>query len=81
VWAARDIITAASLPPTWVAEPPGAVTTDFGDHWLMSTTGALMLVPSIIVPEEYNVLINPAHPSAARITSAVTRQYLHDPRL
>jgi RES domain-containing protein len=81
VWAARDIITAASLPPTWVAEPPGAASTDFGDAWLVSRAGALMLVPSIIVPEEYNVLINPAHPSAARITSAVTRQYLYDPRL
>jgi RES domain-containing protein len=43
--------------------------------------GALMLVPSIIVPEEYNVLINPAHPSTAQLTSAVTRQYIHDPRL
>jgi RES domain-containing protein len=40
-----------------------------------------MLVPSIIVPEEYNVLINPAHPSTARITSKVTRQYVYDPRL
>ena len=81
VWAARDIIAAASLPPTWVAEPPGRASIDFGDAWLMSNAGALMLVPSIIVPEEYNVLINPAHPSAARMSSAVTRQYLYDPRL
>jgi RES domain-containing protein len=81
VWAARKTIAAASLPPTWVAEPPGSESIDFGDDWLSSNAGALMLVPSIIVPEEYNVLINPAHLSAAKITSKVTRQYLYDPRL
>jgi RES domain-containing protein len=81
VWAARKTVGAASLPATWVAEPPGATSIDFGDAWLRSGAGALMLVPSIIVPEEYNVLINPAHPSTAQLTSAVTRQYIYDPRL
>ncbi len=81
VWAQRQTVEAASLPPAWVAEPPGAASIDFGDAWLRSGAGALLLVPSIIVPEEYNVLINPAHPSTVRITSAVTRQYIYDPRL
>ena len=81
IWAARKTIKASSLPATWVAEPPGTTSIDLGDAWLISNAGALMLVPSIIVPEEYNVLINPAHPSAAQITSAVTRQYIYDPRL
>jgi RES domain-containing protein len=81
VWADRQTVEAASLPPTWVAEPPGAASVDFGDAWLRSGAGALLLVPSIIVPDEYNVLINPAHPSTARITSAVARQYIYDPRL
>lgn len=81
VWAARESISAASLPPTWLAEPPGATSIDFGNAWLRSKIGALLLVPSIIVPEEYNVMINPAHPSAAQMTSAVTRQYIYDPRL
>jgi RES domain-containing protein len=31
VWAARETITAASLPATWVAQPPGATSIDFGD--------------------------------------------------
>jgi RES domain-containing protein len=81
VWAGRETVEAASLPPAWVAEPPGAASIDFGDAWLRSGAGALMLVPSIIVPEEYNVLINPAHPSTAQLTSKVTRQYIYDPRL
>lgn len=81
VWAARETVEAASLPATWVAEPPGAASIDFGDAWLRSGAGALLLVPSIIVPEEYNVLINPAHPSTAKLTAAVARQYIYDPRL
>lgn len=81
VWAARKTIQAASLPATWLSEPPGSASLDIGDDWLRSNAGALLLVPSIIVPEEYNVLINPNHPSAARIGSAVTRQYICDPRL
>jgi hypothetical protein len=31
--------------------------------------------------EEYNLLINPAHPASRKITAAVTRQYIYDPRL
>lgn len=81
VWDARKTIKAASLPATWASEPPGSTSLDIGDDWLRSNAGALLLVPSIIVPEEYNVLINPNHPSAAQITSAVIRQYVYDPRL
>jgi hypothetical protein len=33
------------------------------------------------VPEEENVLINPAHPDAARISAVKVRRWLYDPRL
>lgn len=81
VWKKREIITAADLPPTWLAEPPGATTIDLGDKWLQSVSTPLLLVPSVIVPEEYNVLINPAHRACAQITAEVVRQYIYDPRL
>lgn len=81
VWNKREIIQASELPPTWSAEPPGSTTIDFGDEWLANGTAALLLVPSVIVPEEYNVLINPQHPDARRIQSSVLRQYIYDPRL
>ncbi|WP_373924971.1 RES family NAD+ phosphorylase [Duganella vulcania] len=41
----------------------------------------MLLVPSVIVPEEYNVLINPLHPDTSRITAQVLRQFIYDPRL
>lgn len=81
VWKKREIIEASELPPTWLAEPPGSTTIGFGDTWLEKKTAALLLVPSVIVPEEYNVLINPRHRDTSRITSQALRQFIYDPRL
>ncbi len=81
LWTRREIIEAKDLPPTWLAEPPGSTTIEFGDGWLKGLSAPLLLVPSVIVPEEYNVLINPSHPGARRIKSVVLRQYTYDPRL
>jgi RES domain-containing protein len=39
-----------------------------------------MYVPSIIVPEEQNVVINPAHPESAKITAVKVRKWTYDPR-
>jgi hypothetical protein len=35
----------------------------------------------VIVPEEFNILINPQHADSATITAAKTRKWLYDPRL
>src|SRR5476649_1746626 len=75
------IVEASELPPSWLAEPAGLTTIEFGDAWLAGGSATLLLVPSIIVPEEYNVLINPAHPESRRLKSEVLRQYIYDPRL
>ena len=81
IWKQREIISANELDATWLAEPPGATTIHFGDAWLETMSAPLLMVPSVIIPEEYNVLINPAHPSAGKITASVSRQYIYDPRL
>jgi RES domain-containing protein len=81
LWAQRRTVHLASLPPAWLAEPPGAASIDVGDHWLRTQAQLLLLVPSIIVPEECNVVINPAHPSAVQLRAQVARQYVYDPRL
>src|ERR1700752_5337044 len=35
-----------------------------GDEWLASGSSALLRVPSAIVPETFNTLLNPEHPDA-----------------
>lgn len=80
LWKARMIWTTADLPVTWVAEPPGMDTVSMGDRWLQGGSGLLLAVPSVIVPEELNVLINPKHADASRIKARVVRPYVYDPR-
>ncbi|MEN9868984.1 MAG: hypothetical protein RL748_4574 [Pseudomonadota bacterium] len=80
-WKRRECLAAADLPATWAAEPPGSTSVACGDSWLKAANSPLLLVPSVIVPEEYNVLINPAHPATSKIEAEVLRQFVYDPRL
>lgn len=81
IWNAAEIATPTSLPVGWDAEPAGMVSTGFGTDWVNSNRSAILLVPSVIVPEEHNALINPLHPDAVRITAHKVRKWLYDPRL
>jgi RES domain-containing protein len=70
-----------ALPKTWRAEPAGIGSVQFGDKWLTGGKSALLCLPSVIVPEDTNVLINPEHEDAALIQARVQRQLLYDARL
>lgn len=77
VWTARQVLT----PPVgWDALPAGMVSMQAGDSWLLSKVSALLVVPSVIVPEESNVLISPLHPDAAHIAATILRKWHYDPR-
>jgi RES domain-containing protein len=74
VWRARITLAAHKLPPQWDAIAAGMAGASLGSAWLADQKSALLLVPSVIVPEEYAVLINPAHPRASAISSRVVRK-------
>jgi RES domain-containing protein len=69
----------AQLPPDWSRQL--AVTRAWGDRWLREGQSALLLVRSVLVPETYNILINPRHADAARIERVAVFPYPLDPRL
>jgi RES domain-containing protein len=52
-----------------------------GDAWLREGTSALAIVPSAIMPDTQNYLLNPMHPDASRIRIASTSKANYDPRL
>lgn len=81
VWDAARRESAASLPVGWDAEPSSLTSIQLGTDWLVARRSALLVLPSVIVPEEFNILINPAHPDAAGITARKLRKWLYDPRL
>jgi RES domain-containing protein len=68
-------------PVGWDAIPTGQASLDAGDAWLKSVASAVLLVPSVIVAEECNVLVNPAHPDARQIRAGKLRKWTYDPRL
>ncbi len=81
LWSAARRETPASLKVGWDAEPAGRTSIAAGTDWARSLASALLLVPSVIVPEAANVLVNPAHPDAGRVTARKLRRWLYDPRL
>lgn len=81
VWAARQVLAPADLPVGWSAIPEGRVSLDVGDRWLRAAPTALLAVPSVIVPEEFNVLINPAHADAAQVRAVKLRLWFYEHRV
>ncbi|HKT68435.1 MAG TPA: RES family NAD+ phosphorylase, partial [Terriglobales bacterium] len=69
----------AELAEKWTQDL--VTTRTLGDEWLRSRASALLRVPSAIVPEAFNVLMNPHHPEAARIRIVSHRDYPWDKRL
>ena len=72
-------ITRQDLPETWVKDE--VATRTIGDQWLASLATALLRVPSAIVPESFNVLLNPLHREAARVVVVDYREWPWDRRL
>lgn len=75
VWARREAVSVAALPTTWAAIPAGRASVQVGSEWLTSLRTPILLVPSVIVPEEVAALINPLHPLSVGITAEVTRPF------
>ncbi|MGH7044081.1 MAG: RES family NAD+ phosphorylase [Acetobacteraceae bacterium] len=81
IWASAQTESAASVPVGWDAEPAGHASIRFGTEWARSGRAALLVVPSVIVAEEFNILVNPRHADSPRITAAKARKWLYDIRL
>jgi RES domain-containing protein len=63
----------------WKADE--SLTRKLGDAWLKSRKSALAQVPSSILPDTFNYLLNPLHPDASRIIIAEVHTAVLDPRL
>lgn len=68
-----------ALQKNWWRDPHA--TRAIGDDWLRQRTTFLLAVPSAIVPETTNYLLNPSHPDSPRIRIASTAAYRFDERL
>lgn len=69
------------LPKHWDLIPESSVSRDFGSQWLKDAQSAILKLPSAIVPNEYNYLINPNHSDAQKIRILDATDFYYDPRL
>lgn len=49
------------LPAGWDRRPPGKVSREIGDEWLIEGPSVALAVPSVLLPQGANYLLNPAH--------------------
>jgi len=69
------------LPPDWNDISPPAGCKVFGDEFLKSETYLLLQLPSSIVPEEFNYLLNPAHSAINKVKILKNKPFFFDDRL
>lgn len=73
-------VGSSALPAGWNAD--GSLSArQFGDQWLLQARTAVLLVPSVIATLEWNALVNPLHPDAAKIKVSESQKVIWDQRL
>jgi RES domain-containing protein len=71
----------SSLPKNWRAYPAPRSTRAIGDAWLARAASLVLQVPSVVIPSEFNFLLNPAHPRFPKLRLGKSVPFLFDPRL
>jgi RES domain-containing protein len=69
------------LPPGWDKLPSSDSAAQFGTEFLKANTYLYMRVPSTLVHEGTNLVINPLHPDYQRVRLGIVRSFSFDPRM
>lgn len=69
------------LPKDWRTITIQPALQEIGNKWLKTAATAILRVPSAIVPEENNYLINPLHPESEKIKITSSNPFIFDDRL
>ncbi len=74
-------LTPRQMPAGWRDPHGSAALQALGDQWLRSRQSAVLMVPSAVMPDESNYLLNPAHPDFHRIMIGLPVKLDTDTRL
>ena len=69
------------LPDDWRDENATGKTRAIGDEWLLGASSLALRVPSIIIPAEFNFLLNPGHRRFEGLNIRPFEDFFFDPRL
>jgi len=79
--ASQSTVLAEELPTNWSSYPAPTALADIGTEWVRGGESLILRVPSAIVPQEHNIIINPAHSEMVGVTIEDVRAYAFDERL
>ena len=70
-----------NLPDDWNIDPAPISTKKVGNHWAEKMKSVILEVPSAIIKEESNFLLNPLHPEFNKIKIGKAKKFDFDHRL
>ncbi len=76
-----EVVTPDELPPRWRAHPPPPEIPRFGSRWAAERRSAALVVPSAVVPLEWNLLLAPWVGRDIVIEDVERHPFSFDPRL
>jgi RES domain-containing protein len=76
-----DIVPFAKLPENWQLQPSSHHAQDFGSRWLRDARNLALQLPSVVIPEEKSLLLNPRDPSMRDLKPGKPQAFSFDPRL
>ena len=76
-----SVVDRKNLIPDWHIYQNMPYTQTIGDEWVKSQNSPVLRVPSVIISEEYNYLINPEHKDFNKIKLVSTESFEFDMRI
>ena len=76
-----ETVSIEELPAKWFAADPPPQLQGIGGHWLERGESAVLKVPSAIVTEEWNYLLNPLHADFKSLTLSPAKPFSFDRRV
>lgn len=69
------------LPENWQARPSSQHAQTFGSRWLRDGKRPALRLPSVVIPEEFSLLLNPQHPKSRGLKTGEPKPFRFDSRL
>ncbi len=74
-------VTLPALKKSWQNFTNFPYTQEIGDTWISRKSSLVLQVPSVIIPDEHNFIINQGHPDFSKVKLLSVEDFIFDPRL
>lgn len=74
-------VNVADLPRNWKKSPPPASTKDLGSQILKTSIAPIIKIPSVIIPQEFNYILNPKSTGSKDFKIISVVDFVYDARI